>query len=777
MKNFKFISLLVAVVGVFAFTSCKEEWAPGAVDANLGVYFPDTSAVVVTAEDKSVDITVARFDASEMADIPVRSEDVESCGFFTVEKSVFFEAGQTEATLTITFDGSQLKPGKQYPINIQLDQSEASQYGVSQHIFMIGIAEPWKSLGTGTYRDDFLGPMYGGPAGVIVDVEIVQHELEPNRYRMIEPYSEALCPYIIGAVPADMTYTGPGYVEFIVDEATGNVIIPSSPLGFKLDVGTGQPEDFYLATLYADENTPLYGKFEDGVFWFTTPSSIMWHIPDGRGNLANTSGLFAVALPGYEIKDYAISAAYTGMVTEADNTTVSAVVEFTVGKDVEYFKFAVLEGLIIDEETIQETINTIVEPAEDNELTIYDSTIEELTWKLQLPNTAVYTLVAVPYSREAEVNDAISYHLYFNKSADELPEVKFGVYYDSLAAITGNAEFEKQYPESYYVALALVGNPYEMRSIKAWIGDANVAANSEMSAIEIVTYYGSDFSDYISDIRDNYNPETGFGSVVLGPYNMFTGSTSLAIVAIETIYGNTELAVVEKKLPNASGFELGKYVLTDTLVGEDADGNAVTSDFELSFDLMGGYGDGSVTADIEGFQFQGIVDAEKGQVVFTGYEVNDRQDYIRNDVTFYYNADKTQAFGYFVGGDEAFEKPADLTFSFADGKFTALDTYFASVVFDLESGAMLGYDFYFSPEANLAFTPTEEAPEQPEQPEQPETSAKRASKRASVPASAESLDVELECGVKIEASSAKIKAEPYHGEVNRKNVSNATLAF
>ena len=145
MKNFKFITLLLAVVGVFAFTSCKEEWAPGAADANLGVYFPDTSAVVVTAEDMSVDIKVARFDASELADVPVRFEDVESSGFFDVEKSVFFEPGKTEATLTIYFDGSKLKPGKQYPINIQLDQSQASQYGVSQHIFMIGIAEPWKS--------------------------------------------------------------------------------------------------------------------------------------------------------------------------------------------------------------------------------------------------------------------------------------------------------------------------------------------------------------------------------------------------------------------------------------------------------------------------------------------------------------------------------------------------------------------------------------------------------------------------------------------------------
>ena len=768
MKNFKFISLLLAVVGVVAFTSCKEEWAPGTPDANLGVYFPDTSAVVVTAEDKSVEISVARFDASEMADIPVRSEDVEGCGFFTVASSVFFEAGQTEAKLEIKFDGSQLKPGVQYPINIQLDQAEASQYGVSQHIFMIGIAEPWKSLGTGTYRDDFLSPLYGGPAGVMVEVEIVQHELEPNRYRMIEPYAERMCPYIIGGVPADMAFTGPGYVEFVVDE-NDNVIIPSSPLGFKLDVGTGQPEDFFLATVYADENTPLYGKFEEGVFWFTTPGSIMWHIPDGRGNYANTAGLFAVALPGYEIKDFAISAAYTGMVTEEDNTTVSAVVEFTVGADVEYFKFAVLEGLIIDEETIQDTINTIVEPTEDSELTIYDSTIEELTWKLQLPKTATYTLVAVPYSREAEVEDAMYYHLYFNKDADELPTATWGCVYDSVVAITGNPNLEKNYPEAYYVALAIVGNPYEMRSIKIWVGDAGVADKSGMTAEQIVDAAGYDYSDVIADIIDTYDPEDGLGSVVMNPFNMLTGSTSRAIVAVKTIYGDTIVKAYDHALPDASGFELGGYVLNDTLAGKDAEGNDASQDFELPFNIMGGLAKGQITAEIDGFQFRGKVDAENGVVVFDGYEINDRRDYIFNDMALYYDAEKTMAYGYFVAEDAAFEKATDLTFAYAEGKLTALNTYFASLVFKLEDGSFAGYDFFFTPKATLAFVGVEEAPEQT-----PETSAVRA---ASVPASAQCAVSELKLGAKIEAPAAKIKAEPYRGEVSRKFVSNVSLGF
>lgn len=752
MKNIKFLSLLLAAVGVFAFTSCKEEWAPGAPDANLGVYFPSTPELVVTAESTSVSIDVARLDSEEAAEVSVRAEDVESCGFFTVPKSVSFAAGEATTQLTIEVQGDKLEVGKMYPLNIQLDQAEASAYGVSQHIFKIGIAEPWKSLGMGIYRDDFLAPMYGGPSGMMVEVEIVQHELEPNRYRMVEPYSQAMCPYIIGGVPGDMTFGDPGYVEFVVDE-NGNVDIPSSPLGFKLDVGLGDgPEDFFLASLES-------GKFEDGVFWFTTPKSIIWHvrkIEDQLFNYANQAGLFAVALPGYEIKDYSISAAYAGMVTEADNTTTSAVVEFVLGGDVQSYKFTVLDGNIVETAA---TIEAIVAGSED--ITIYESEADELTWKFSLPNTGIYTIVAVPYGEEAEVGDAIAYPFYFHKDGGELPHAEFRVFYDSVANLTGNPDYEAQFPEAYFVAAAVVGNPSEMKSITAWIGDANVVKNSGYTPEQIVLNFGNDYSDWIDVIRGNVNPETGVGSVIGGPYNMPTGSTSCAIIAIQTLYGDTQVFYVEKELPNASGFTLGEYKLTDSLADEN---------YELSFYVTGGYEAGQLVAEIDGFQFLGLINAETNTVVFDGLEINDGYDYIENEFMFYYDAAKTQAFGYYAATDAELTTPADLTFSFEGDKLSALETYFASCVFSLasEDTPFVGYDFYFSPEATLEYVVVEETPEETPE-EQPEASALKAS--------AKSLDAELKFGLEVDVPASSIKAEVYNGKVNRKLVHNATLGF
>ena len=764
MKKFKFSHLLLAIVGVLAFASCQHEhadWTPGVQDANMGVHFPDTSHVDLAVDGTEAEIVVKRSKTAEAASVKVYVSDVDKCGLFTVQGAEFddegsaivnvdFAAGAEESSIIFGYDSSDLVAGANYSFAIQLNQTDASLYGVSNAVFTLAIPEPWKSLGKGTYRDDFLSPLYGGPSGVVVEVEVVQHELEPNRYRMVEPYSQAMCPYIIGGVPEDMTYTGPGYVEFVVDE-NGNVEIPSSPLGFKLDVGTGGPVDFYLATVYADANTPLYGKFEDGVFWFTTPQSIMWHIPDGRGNYANQNGLFALALPGYSIRDYSISAAYAGMLTESDNVTTSALLEFAVGSDVQSYKFTILDGNVVD---ATDTIAAIVEGSED--ITIYEAEADELTWTLDLGATGIYTVVAVPYAEEALVEEAIVYPFYFHMGGGELPKAEFKVLYDSVFNLTGDEKYEEQFPEAYFVALGIVGDPNEIKSIKAWIGDAAVAAGSGMTHEQIVANYGEDFQSAIDAIRKSYDPEKGYGSAVMGPYNMASGSTSCAIVAIESLYGDTQVFYVEKELPNATGFALGSYSLSDTLNGKE---------YALDFNLDGGYEPNQVIATIEDFQFVGKVDAENGAVVFDGFEWNDEADYIQNTYLFYYDKAQTQAFGYYAASDAELNTPADLTFSFEGDKLVGLETYFASLIFALADESFVGYDFYFSPEATLEYVVVEETPEE----EQPETAA--------VKASVKSLGVELQLGVAVDFTVSTIKAEPFNGKYNRVLVNNATFGF
>ena len=215
---------------------------------------------------------------------------------------------------------------------------------VAENIFQIGIAEPWVALeGKGQYRDDFMGPMYGGPSGIVVEANWVQHALEKNRYRIVEPFAKNAVPYIIGGVPEDIEFNEEvGYLEFILGEDGVTVTLPADgcPLGFQMNLENGF-ENMWLVP-YPMDGSAAPGKFEKNVFWFTTPSNMVFMNDSGNGWYANANGLFAAALPGAEITDFAMGAVYGGMFVESDNATANAIINFGVGVDVESFKFAVV---------------------------------------------------------------------------------------------------------------------------------------------------------------------------------------------------------------------------------------------------------------------------------------------------------------------------------------------------------------------------------------------------------------------------------------------------
>ena len=713
MKNFKFIYLFIAFVGALTMASCEHPYAdytPGAQDETMGVYFPSTEALVVKAEDTSVDIAVARVNAEEAAEVKVRFQEVvaadaEPTGFFTVPSTVSFEAGATETTLTVSFDGTQLTPGVQYRLNIQLDQSIASKYGLSDVVFNLGIAEPWITLEgpngekTGFYRDDFMGPLYGGASGTIVDATIVQHEFDKTRYRLVEPYGEKNVPYLIGGVPEDMTFTTPGYVEFWLYE-DNTVEIPSSWLGFTLDVGTGKPEDFYLATVYKSATEPMLGEFKENVFWFTTPKSIMWHIPDGRGNYANQNGMFAVSLPGYEISDYAINISYAGMFVNAVNEA-SAVLDFALGLDVESYKFTLLEG----NPTAEVLATTAAQIADGTaEFDVLESRREVTRWEVAAEK-GLWTVVAVPFGKKGAVADkAVSYNFYFpgvGGGNEEKPQAEISYYFRSIADLTGNAEMENDYPAAYFIGLGIKANGDELRSIKAWVGDAALVEGLEDAyVIEIA---GDDFTKYIDNIKAN-------GSVILGPFNLRCGSKAVAIVEIVTLYGDVVYKRIEADMPNATGLELGSYTIAE-------------GEYKVDAEFLGGYEPGEVYFSVDGFEFPGVLDAEKKTVSFDGSI--DGYNVAFNGVAFYYNDEKTQVFGYYSYADAEDEVASDLVFSYNDAnEFSALNNYFSMRVFDYVDGKFeYAFDEYaFTPAATVAKAVAEE--ETPAEPSKLTKSAK-----------------------------------------------------
>jgi hypothetical protein len=214
------------------------------------------------------------------------------------------------------------------------------------------------------------------------------------------------------------------------------------------------------------------------------------------------------------------------MTVESDNTTTSAVINFAVGADVQSYKFTVLEGNITDTAA---TIEAIVAGSED--ITIYEAAADELTWKLNLPAAGTYTVVAVPYSTEAELEDAISYTFYFpGIGGGELPEVEITVAVDSVVGITGNPEYEANYPSDSSMCIYMKANAAEISSILAYVG---TGVPAEVTPEEVFAQVGEDLSDFIADMAEN--------GYALAVYTGLTpGTTYNVFLAFTTIYGETK---------------------------------------------------------------------------------------------------------------------------------------------------------------------------------------------------------------------------------------------
>lgn len=693
MKNFKFLYLLLAVVGVVTFTSCTEEWAPGAQDTHAGVYFPDTSVINVTAEATSADIVVKRTNAAEALTLTVRSVVAEDAtDFLSVPSSVTFDAGSDTAILTVAInDAANMVLGKKYVASIKLSE-QASTYGASEHDFVFMIPEKWVDytdengkLIYGTYVDDFFCPVLEYDAGYAVPIQIQKHETDVNRYRVVEPFGKQFCKDMFGDVPGFFKVSE-AYLEFDITDPN-NVTVVGNPVNIGVSINFS---DIGLAPMYlyvaSDDNGQIPGAvtYNDGVIQFAAGAvSILY---ESEGKLyqltpTNASGLMAYALPGVEITDYALSVEYTGMFVAADNSSASAVLEFGAGADVESIKYAVVEGDVTKDyaSVVEGIVDGSVEP-------IY--VIEDeagLTQEVELTRGS-WTVVAVPYgAEEAEVEDAIAYSFWFN-GIGEVPQVEVEVRFGSMLELTG--EENAEYSSDYWAGIGIVANGDDIKSIKAFVNTLGSVENSGMAYEDIVARYGEDFSADIEELKAN-------GSAIVGPFNLPLETEGIALVSIETIYGETKFFSKTCTTTNTTGIQFGTYEVKE-------------GEYETSVGFFGGYKAGEVYFVIDDrFEMVGSYDTTTRTMTTPGVEeyYTEGSDIICNSIVFYTDSStRTHAYGYWAASDASFETPCDLTFAYGeDGVVNALACYFAKLVYDVTGEAPV-YDsamYEFTPAATV----------------------------------------------------------------------------
>ena len=548
----------MAFVGVIAMTSCEHPYAdytPGAQENNQGVYFPGKIDFTVSAEDTFVEIPVARTNDAEAAEVAYR---VEADELFTYGRTVSFAAGATDAIIKIEFDGSALVVGQKYDIKIQLDQAEATAYAVSEYTFSVTLPEPWVSMGQGIYFDDLICYTLAEPGaylGMGAYVEFQQHAEETHRIRVVNPFGPETVAAMWGGLPSWMSFAeGTHYIEFDVTNPDDVKIAPCADLveftyeGYTYNafmLGIGIPANSYDLAFSWDPSQKFVLK--DGIIKFPAEGIALSAFVGGNYlgdfDAANQMGYLQYYLPGTSFVNYDMYVEYGGMKVEADNATTSVVLNFGFGGNVEAFKFAVVDGNITDATAIVEAI-----VAGSEEYAIYEGNIETYEYTVPVQGSGMKTVVAVPYAEgEAQVDYALVYSFYFpGMGGGELPEVDITVAIDSVVGITGNPDYEANYPSDSTMCIYMEANAEELTAIKGFVG---TGVPAEVTPEEVFAQGGEDFSDFIAEMAEN--------GYALAVYKGLTpGTTYDVFLAFTTIYGETKY-FREQYTPGAAAEQTG----------------------------------------------------------------------------------------------------------------------------------------------------------------------------------------------------------------------------
>lgn len=289
--------ILGALVCMFAFSACTEEveYTPALPEAVKGVYFPETSATIqLVAGQTSFDVNVCRVNAAEAQDVVINVTSTDSVGVLTVPNQVSFNAGDSVATLTIACD--LLKKSPSATLNYQLAIDGASTYEMGSMALTVKLPE-WTSLGYAEYTEDIMASLFS-IQNLTYQVEVLQHNEETGRYRLVNPYGEVY-PY---NVPGDWDASKDYYLEINASDPQG-VYIEEQALG--LDWGYGMTYVYSMAANYMAGGYSLEeikaagycGTLENGVITFPAKTLLVTMESESGWYYANTHGAFEVVLP------------------------------------------------------------------------------------------------------------------------------------------------------------------------------------------------------------------------------------------------------------------------------------------------------------------------------------------------------------------------------------------------------------------------------------------------------------------------------------------------
>lgn len=683
---------IVAVAGLLSACTSSDDFEPGPKDSGAQVYFPNTipSEFNVGDDESSVTIPVRRVvtDAAMTVNILASIEQGQE-GILNIPSSVSFEAGSDLANLVITFDRGKLVDGTEYKASLLLnDEQNLTQYG-NNMIDITIIPWPWEELGTGKYRDGWLCGLFEGNL-VELDVTIHKHKSQEGVYMVEEMFGWTFMTEFFGATQSQLSgqfsYTPTNITIDCSDPA--NVKIAKQYTG--ITEGIHNYGDFLI-------ESAAPGTFVNGVITFPEDGINAYMTGHSSDPLpTNPDGTFRIMLPGAEITDYTLTAAYGGMLVNSDNSSASAVIDFTYGADVTGIHYVIAEG---DVETSAATLAAqIANGTAENILTIEDFVVGagSVSIKADLTTPGPYTVVALPLDKEnkpLESNAAAASFYFPGMDGGDIPDCDVEAMMGSVSENKPDA-LEKN-PDESSLYFKISGSELKTLHLLA-MSTSNIETLVAQGASyeEIIASYGQDFSSIAVPTIN----ETGYYENIWINLNENTSYTML--VQATNIYGRSKVLAVEKSTAVRDNswytgeLAIGKY---DMVYQSVEDGETVTSSCTFSVNPVRGSENEFTIKDLglnNTTSWYASYDSATHKFTVSGVEVG----YEDMGSQFgqgwgYYDQAGTMILGFFSFANEQSNGTDPCVFSVdaTTGQIDQLETLFQVLVADAESGKILGY--------------------------------------------------------------------------------------
>ena len=476
MKTIYRLFAAFSALSLFA-AACSpvEEYKPGSEDdpTCFGVYFPAQETAIVRSPEEStmISFTVARTNTEGDLIVPVTVSDTSS--IFNIKPvNAVFEDGQSETT--ISFDYARIAVGQEYLVSLSIEGDEfVSKYStLPSNLDFTVLVEKWNDLGVGTFtmNVDLWDPF-------TCAVRFFQSDLNPAIYRikMHEVLEDGTTDLIFSEEQNTYLYLkvlkkGDKVFDNVADKDdlvffdvfhTG--IINSTYNAELLFVHPGALSSFTVSDWYY--NKVIQVK-EDGSPAVIQLAPYIFMNGIGGWSFIDQDEAIILVLPGCELVNYSmeIEAGYS------ENGVLP--VKFELGADVAKVKYAIYPGTL-NSAQVTRYAGQIADGSAEGIATLPADGIAKLT----LPETGVYTVVAVSFDAAGEAQETATAAINYVAEGDN-KDVEL---YSGLVA-TG--KYGKEYTSDNTLEYYIFGQ--DLVDIKIGLFEKGVLENNYEACVEEV---------------------------------------------------------------------------------------------------------------------------------------------------------------------------------------------------------------------------------------------------------------------------------------------------